>query len=138
MPGREVYVAPGIGDPDRGRCGRIVLAVFGGLFLIALLSVPVTTSTSEFRQDPGSRLIFRTTYPKNSTMFLPSFLAGRAHPGKAGEVRVRSAQWVGTMAIVAILGVFDHFVFCRLWRRRRRPGGEDEPDRRTSDLSLFP
>ena len=50
-------------------------------------------------------------------MFLPSYLAARADSGDAaGDVRVRSAQWIGTMAIIAVLGVFDYVVFCRLLR----------------------
>ena len=122
-------------------CARIVLAVFGLLFLIALLSVPVTTSEVGFRQDKGSLLIFRSTYPKNSTMFLPAYLAAKAH-AKGGEIRLRSAQWFGTMAIVLILGVFDNLVLCRIWQRsRRRKDGNDEgtsENARGPGLSLFP
>jgi len=84
---------------SKGSCAKIVLAVFGGLLLIALLSVPVTTTESSFRQDKGSLLIFRSTYPKNSTMFLPSYLAAKAN-AKEGTLRLRSAQWLGTMAII--------------------------------------
>jgi len=54
-------------------------------------------------------------------MFLPRYLAAKGRPGDAGDVRVRSTQWVGTMAIVLVLGVFDYVVICRLLRRRRRP-----------------
>lgn len=119
-------------------CVRIVLAIFGGLFLIALLSVPVTTSRSAFRQDAGSLLIFRTTYPENSTMFLPSYLAAKAGP-KGGEVRLRSAQWFGTMAVIVVLGVFDSFALCRILRRsrRRKDAADSDPDG-SSGLSLFP
>jgi len=132
--------------PLRDPCARILLAAFGGFFLLALLAVPVTTSTSELRQDPGSRLVFRTTYPKNSTMFLLSYLAAKSGP-RSGEVHVRSTQWLGTMAVIVALGIFDGFVFCRLLRRPRRwtgePGlsedGEDAgPRPRSSGLSLFP
>lgn len=130
---------------SNGPCAKIVLAVFGGFFLIALLAVPVTTTESSLREDAGSRLIFRTTYPRNSTMFLPSCLAAKAGP-KGGEVRVRSAQWLGTMAIILVLGVFDHLVLCRMWRRSGRRGsgpdrdGGESPRTRSgsSGISLFP
>ncbi|MGB8957974.1 MAG: hypothetical protein WCC00_03065 [Candidatus Aminicenantales bacterium] len=106
--------------PSPGPCAKIVLAVFGSLFMIALLSVPVTTKTSELRQDPDSSVVFKTTYPRNARMFLPRYVLVRSRSADDGDVRVRSAQWVGTMAIIAVLGVFDYFVFCRLLRRRRR------------------
>lgn len=114
----EVCRAPMISEKGRDLCPRLVLAVFGGLFLIALLSVPVTTTESRLRQDPASRLVFRTTYPKYSRMFLPSYLAARARAGK-GEIRVRSAQWAGTMAVVAVLGLFDSFALCRILRVKK-------------------
>jgi hypothetical protein len=44
-----------------------------------------------------------------------------ARPGKGGAVELRAVQWAGTMGIVAILGLFDYFIFCRLLRRPRRP-----------------
>ena len=53
-------------------------------------------------------------------MFLPSYLSAKARTAETGDIRLRSAQWVGTLAIVAVLGVFDYFVFCRLLRRKRR------------------
>jgi len=109
------------GRASPGPCAKVVLWVFGSLFLIALLSVPVTTKTSQVRQAPDSNLIVRTTFPRNSSMFLPRYLAAKGRPGDAGDVRVRSTQWVGTMAIVLVLGVFDYVVICRLLRRRRRP-----------------
>lgn len=105
--------------PPSGPCAKAVLALFGTLLLIALLAVPVTTRTAQLRQDPSSRIVFKTTYPRNATMFLPSYLAAR-NPSKDGAaVRVRSAQWIGTMVIIALLGVFDYVVLCRLWKRRR-------------------
>ena len=106
-----------------GPCARIVAAVFGSVFLIALLSVPVTTTTSRLHQDPGSAVIFKTTYPRNTTMFLPRYLSARARSGENGSIRLRAAQWTGTMAIVAVLGVFDYLVFCCLLRRKSRPSG---------------
>lgn len=108
------------GRSPSGPCAKAVLTFFGSLFLIALLAVPVTTRTSQVRQDKSSNLVFRTTYPRKTTMFLPSYLAARSHSKDAAAVRVRSAQWIGTMAIIAVLGVFDYVVFCRLWKRRRR------------------
>lgn len=107
------------GRSPSGPCAKAVLAFFGSLFLIALLAVPVTTRTSQVRQDKSSNLVFRTTYPRKATMFLPSYLAARSHSKDAAAVRVRSAQWIGTMAIIVLLGVFDYVVFCRLWKRRR-------------------
>jgi hypothetical protein len=103
-----------------GPCAKAVLALFGSLFLIAFLAVPVTTRTSRLRQDPSSNIVFKTTYPRNTRMFLPSYLAVKDHSKDGTAVRVRSAQWIGTMAIIALLGVFDYVVFCRLWKRRRR------------------
>jgi len=102
-------------------CAKLFLMVFGFLFLIALLSVPVTTKTSQLRQDPESHIVFKTTYPRNSTMFLPHYMSARARSSVGTDIHVRSAQWIGTMAIVAVLGVFDYVVFCRLMRRKRRP-----------------
>jgi len=101
-----------------GPCAKVVAAVFGTLFLIALLSVPVTTRTSQERQDAESHIVIRTTYPRNTTMFLPGYLSAKARPRDSGNIRVRSAQWIGTMAIALILGIFDYLVFCRMLRRR--------------------
>ena len=101
-------------------CTKIVAAIFGTLFLIALLSVPVTTKSSQIRQDPKSNIITRTTYPRNTTMFLPSYLTAKARAAEAGDIRLRSAQWTGTIGVVVVLGIFDYLVFCRLLRRRRR------------------
>lgn len=114
-------------------CAKAVAAVFGSLFAIALLSVPVTTTTSSDRVEPGSNVIVRTTWPRKARMFLPDYLSKRARPPEGTAVRavrLRSAQWVATMAIVAVLGVFDHLVFCRWLLRRREPaeGPEAEPE----------
>jgi hypothetical protein len=68
-------------------------------------------------------------------MFLPRYLAVKGRPGDAGDVRVRSTQWVGTMAIVLVLGVFDYVVICRLLWRRRRPKAAD-PGRSSPSLDL--
>jgi len=114
-------MSAGFTKPSPGPCAKLVGAVFGSLFLISLLSVPVTTRTSELRQDPDSKIVFKTTYPRNTTMFLPRFLSVRGRSADNGGAHVRSAQWIGTMAIVAVLGVFDYFIFCRLLRRKRRP-----------------
>jgi len=105
-----------------GTCGKLVAAFFGSLFLIALLSVPVTTRTTRLRQDPASLVVFKTTYPRNARLFLPRYLAAKADPKKAPEVRLRAAEWLGTMAIIAALGLFDFVVVCRLLRRPGRPG----------------
>jgi hypothetical protein len=121
-------------------CAKAVLAFFGSLFLIALLAVPVTTRTAQLRRDSSSSIVFKTTYPRKETMFLPSYLAARSHSKNAAAVKVRSAQWTGTMAIIAVLGVFDYVVFCRLLRRRRTgpSAGDDGPDDRSAGTSLFP
>ncbi|MCX6574199.1 MAG: hypothetical protein NTX99_09440 [Candidatus Aminicenantes bacterium] len=108
-----------IPKPPARPCAKAVLALFGSLFLIALLAVPVTTRTAQLRQDPSSSLVFKTTFPRKATMFLPSYLAARNNSRDGAAVRVRSAQWIGTMAVIALLGVFDYAVFCRLWKRRR-------------------
>jgi hypothetical protein len=114
--------------PPRRPCAKIVAAVFGTLFLIAFLAVPVTTTTSRVRQDPGSNMVTRTTYPRKATMFLPRVLSARARRGEDREVHVRTTQWVATMAIIAVLGLFDYGVFCRLLRRPRRPDDEPGPE----------
>jgi len=102
-----------------GPCAKVVAAVFGSLFLIILLSVPVTTTTSRTRQDQGSNLVVRTSYPRKGTMFLPTYLAARSRAGEGKIVRARTTEWVVPLAIVLALGVFDYFVFCRLlWRKR--------------------
>jgi hypothetical protein len=114
--------------PAAGSCAKIVAAAFGTMFLVALLAVPVTTSTSRVRQDPGSNMVTRTTYPRKATMFLPQVLSARARRGEDREVHVRTTQWVATMAIIAVLGLFDYGVFCRLLRRPRRPDDEPGPE----------
>jgi hypothetical protein len=119
------------------------LAVFGLFFLIALLAVPVVTMITAERQDPGSRIVFRLTFPRKSTMFLPSYLSRKDHPGESGEVRLRAAQWTGRMALVAVLGIFDYFVVCRLLFRRggRQPDDADVEDKASpgrSGFDLFP
>jgi hypothetical protein len=104
-----------------GPCARIVVAVFGAMFLIALLAVPVTTMTSRVRQDLGSNIVTRTTYPRKTTMFLPQYLSVRARPQAGRTVELRSALWTATLGIIAVLGLFDYVVFCRVLRRARRP-----------------
>jgi hypothetical protein len=117
-------MSAGFPGPSAGPCTKFFGAVFGSLFLISILSVPVTTRTSELRQDPGSNIVFKMTYPRDSTMFLPRYLSFRARSAGSREVHVRSAQWIGTMVIIAVLGVFDYFVFCRLLRRKRRASSD--------------
>ncbi len=103
-----------------GPCAKIVAAVFGSLFLIVLLFVPVTTSVSKTRRDQGSDLVIRTSYPKKGTLFLTDYLSMDGEERRARGVRLRSTEWFAPMAIVLVLGVFDYFVFCRLLRKRRR------------------
>jgi hypothetical protein len=117
--------------PRPGRCARFVLALFGGLFLLAFLFVPCTTMTSSLRTDPYSKVVIRTTYPRNSYIFLPQYLSMRSHPEKGMTVQARSFQWLAFMIIVVVLGLFDYTVFCRLLRRTRRP------DDSSSSFSVF-
>jgi hypothetical protein len=128
-------------------CAKVVSALFGSFFLIALLSVPVTTTTAKLRQDPDSNIVIRTTYPQNSRMFLSRYLSMKAHSPEGSTVRVRSRAWVATMAIIVVLGVFDGLVFCRLLRRPRRqeggpgpdvPGASSGQDSTPTGFSLFP
>jgi len=131
--------------PRPGRCARFVLALFGSLFLLAFLFVPCTTTTSSLRADPHSQVVIRTTHPRNSYLFLPQYLSMRSHPKEGRTVRTRSFQWSAFMILVAVLGLFDYAVFCRLLRRTRRPAegaGADEvgpgpPGDSSSSLSLF-
>lgn len=116
-----------------GPCAKVVAAVFGSLFLIILLSVPVTTTTSRTRQDQGSNLIVRTSYPQKGTMFLPAYLAARSRAGEGKIVRARTTEWVVPLAIVLALGVFDYFVFCRLLRGKRPPVQEPESEPEGTD-----
>jgi hypothetical protein len=108
------------------RCGKFVVTLVGSLFLLALLFVPCTTTTSSLRTDPYSRVVIRTTHPRHVHLFLTAYLSVRSHPRQDQAVRVRATQWVATMAIVVILGVFDYFVFCRLLRRPRRPARQED------------
>lgn len=114
-----------------GPCAKAVLAVFGSFFLIALLSVPVTTTTSRIRQDEGSLLVVRTTYPREASMFLPRYLSMRAHPPAGTTVRLRPMPWVATMVIVLVLGLVDYVFFCRLLGWGRRQEQDPEPDAET-------
>ena len=116
--------------PRPGRCAKFVIALFGSLFLPALLFVPCTTTTASLRTDPYSKVVIRTTHPRNSHIFLPQYLSMRSHPEEGRTVRARSFHWAVFMILVAVLGLFDYAVFCRLLRRMRRPGD-------SSSLSLF-
>jgi len=126
-------------------CTKLVLGLFGSLFLMAFLFVPCTTTTSSLRTDPYSQVVMRTTHPRNSTIFLPQYLSMKAHPQEGRTVRARSSLWLAFMIIIAVLGLFDYVIFCRLRRRMRRPAGSMGPeegpppsDASSSSLSLFP
>ena len=128
--------------PRPGRCAKFVIALFGSLFLLAFLFVPCTTTTSSLRTDPYSKVVIRTTHPRNSYVFLPQYLSMKSHPGEGRTFRARSFQWSAAMIIVVVLGLFDYAVFCRLLRRTRQPAGgagshEDGPPDDSSSLSLF-
>ena len=114
-------------------CAKFMLALFGSLFLIALFNVPVTTTTESFRSDPKSLVVFRTTHPRKAHLFLPQYLSWRAQPPKGTTVRARASQWVGFMAIVAALGLFDYAVFCRLLQRGPKLGEGAGPEEEESD-----
>lgn len=108
-----------------GPCAKLVAAVFGSLFLITLLSVPVTTTSSKTRQDKGSLLVVRTTYPRKGRMFLPAYLAATARAGERERpVRLRATEWFAPMVIILVLGVIDYFIICRLLRKPQRPVDE--------------
>ena len=115
--------------PRPGRCAKFVIALFGSLFLLAFLIVPCTTTISSLRTDPYSKVVIRTTHPRNSYIFLPQYLSMISHSKEGQTVRARSFQWSAFMIIIAVLGLFDYAVFCRLLRRTRRPP--------SSSLSLF-
>jgi hypothetical protein len=131
--------------PRPGPCAKFVLGLFGSLFLIALLFVPCTTTTSSLRTDPYSQVVMRTTHPRNSYIFLPQYLSMKAHPREGRTVRARSFQRASFMIIIAVLGLLDYAIFCRLFRRRRPPADGADPDedgpppsgRSSSSLSLF-
>jgi hypothetical protein len=108
-----------------GPYARLVLAIFGSLFLMALLSVPVTVRTSELRRDQGSNVIFKTTYPQKARMFLPRYLSAKAHSKGSDAPRLRSDQWFATLAIIAALGAFDYVLICLVLIPRRRSRGGD-------------
>jgi hypothetical protein len=116
--------------PRPGPCAKFVIALFGSLFLLAFLFVPCTTTTSSLRADPIFKVVIRTTHPQNSHIFLLQYLSLRAHPKEGRTVRARSFLWSAFMIIVAVLGLFDYAVFCRLLRRTRRPDS-------SSSLSLL-
>lgn len=128
-----------------GSCAKFVLGLFGYLFLMAFFFIPCTTTTSSLRTDPYSRVVMRTTHPRNSYIFLPQYLSMKSHPREGRTVRARSFQWAAFMIIVAVLGVFDYAIFCRLLRRTRRPAGGAGPGEEgsgpsadsSSSLSLF-
>ena len=134
-----------IRKPRPRPCAKFVLGLFGYLFLMALLFVPCTTTTSSLRTDPYSQVVMRTTHPRNSYIFLPQYLSMRSHPREGRTVRARSFQWAPFMIIVAVLGLFDYVIFCRLLRRTRRPAEGAGPDEggpgvsgdSSSSLSLF-
>ena len=125
-------------------CAKLCLAIFGSLFLIALLSVPVTTRTSELRRDPGSNVVLKTTFPRKARMFLPRYLSARSHARGSEAPRLRSTQWFATLAIIAALGAFDYVLICLVLRPRRRSRGGDasgespDEDPPRAGLSLFP
>ncbi len=110
-----------------GPCAKLVLAVFGSLFLITFLSVPVTTTSSKTRQDQGSLLVVRTTYPRKGRMFLPAYLTMGREARQARGVSIRTTEWIVPMGIMLVLGVFDYFVVCRLLWRPRPEGHGPEP-----------
>ena len=50
----------------------------------------------------------------------------KAHPPEGKTVRARSSEWAAFMIIVAVLGLFDYAIFCRLLRRARRPAERED------------
>jgi hypothetical protein len=107
--------------PPAGPCARTIAAAFGVMALIAFLAVPVVKTELRLREDPVTKMVTRTTFPRQTTMFLPRVLASNERHGPQRTVRVRTTQWLVTLAIVGFLGLLDYGLFCRLLRRRR-PG----------------
>jgi hypothetical protein len=106
------------------RCTKTVGSIFGGLFLAAVIFVPCTVTRTVISLDTTSRVYIRKTIPRNTHLFLPSYLAARrASPGR--KVEARTTQWVGYASLFAVLGVLEYFVFCR---RRKRPRGRTSPE----------
>jgi len=89
--------------PRPGRCAKFVLGLFGYLFLMALLFVPCTTTTSSLRTDPHSQVVIRTTHP--GILHLPAPIPVDEIPSPRREtVRARLFQWSAFMVIIAVLG----------------------------------
>jgi hypothetical protein len=112
------------------RCTKVVVGLFGGLFLMALIYVPCTTTTTTLKLDPYSRVYLRTTIPKNSYVLLPRYILQKSRAQDRDKIHARSFQWVAFMVLIAVLGTFDYVVFCRYFGRRRRqadPGGPENP-----------
>lgn len=110
------------------RCTKVVVGLFGGLFLLALIFVPCTTTTTTLRLDPYSRVYIRTTIPKNSHVLLPRYVLQKSTAQDRDKIHVRSFQWVAFMLLIAVLGTLDYLVFCRYFMRRGRPSDPAGPD----------
>ncbi|MGA2531602.1 MAG: hypothetical protein ABSG19_01055 [Candidatus Aminicenantales bacterium] len=112
------------------RCTKAVVGLFGCLFLMALIFVPCTTTTTTLRLDPYSRVYLRTTIPKNSYVLLPQYILRRSSTQDRENIHARSFQWAAFMVLIAVLGTFDYLVICRYFRRAGRradPAGPENP-----------
>jgi hypothetical protein len=105
------------------RCAKAVVGIFGCLFLMALIFVPCTTTTTTLRLDPYSRVYLRTTIPKNSYVLLPQYIFQKARAQDREKIHARSFEWAAFMVLIAVLGAFDYLVVCRFFRRSGRRAG---------------
>lgn len=111
------------------RCAKVVIGVFGCLFLMAVIFVPCTTTTTTLRLDPYSRVYLRTTIPKNSYVLLPHYILQKSRVQDREKIHARSFEWAAFMILIAVLGTFDYLVVCRYFRRTGRradPAGRED------------
>jgi hypothetical protein len=112
------------------RCAKSVVGIFGCLFLMAMIFVPCTTTTTTLRLDPYSRVYLRTTIPKNSYVLLPQYILQKSRVQDREKIHARSFEWAAFMVLIAVLGAFDYLVICRYFGRAGRradPSGTGDP-----------
>lgn len=105
-------------------CRKKVGIIFGGLIFLALLLVPYRETKVDVSRITSTVLARRVTTVTNGHMFLPRFLKtrGRWEAPATGQQRttvLNTKLFVGEIAVLLFLAVFDDLVFC-VWVRRRR------------------